>query len=304
MSMRRSLLYFLTLSLLLAACSASGGVYTLKIVDRGRLVVSSGQALNADVLLLDGAVVVRRGAELQGRIFQILGTAQIEGKVVGDVSQWGGRLTLGPEAMVTGLLSLGGGDVEVSPGAEVQGGIRESETQLSSPSSTLERLGAQWVWRTIQIAATAVLALLFSQFFPRQLEHMREAVGGHPVVSFAMGALVGLVGLTLMVQMAFTILLIPVAMFAGLTFLLAVALGWTAWGAWCGHVLSRLFNVSLSRGTKDVLGTVVFMILIQAVSFLPAFGNLLILGTGIVGLGGVFLTRFGLQQFVPDYPPR
>jgi len=286
---------------LLSSCAAQGGVYTLKIVDRGQLRISDGEVLQADIIFLDGSLVISEKGHLHGSLYQVLGTSHIEGQVTGNVSQWGGEMVLGPEAVIEGALSLGGGDHMRSPQTLVTEGITEVERQLSVQDWFTSTSRDQVVWTGVQLTVSGVLAVLAASFFPRPVSRVRKAVKCHIVVSLAMGVLVGLVGLVLMVQMVFTIILIPAAFLGGLLFLLAVLMGWIGMGDLIGGwVLNRIgWNESpvLSAGG----GTLILMAFLLVLQALPGPGDLITIFTAAVGLGAVFLTRFGLQRFVPDF---
>jgi hypothetical protein len=70
------------------------------------------------------------------------------------------------------------------------------------------------------VHVVAALAFLAVRWLPRPVSR----------VANALGLLVGVVGITLLVLIAFTIILIPVSLRAGLLFFLTILYGWIAFG--------------------------------------------------------------------------
>jgi hypothetical protein len=114
-----------------------------------------------------------------------------------------------------------------------------------------------------------------------------------------MGFLVAVVGLSLLVTMAYTILLIPVALFGLLVLGAAVSIGWIAWRTILGKWVFGLFKLSLGAGWKTFAGTFLFGLAQAGLSSISTLGPILSLLIALTGFGAVFLTRFGLQAFHP-----
>jgi hypothetical protein len=115
----------------------------------------------------------------------------------------------------------------------------------------------------------------------------------------AMGLLSGVVGLVLLVFMAFTIILIPVTLLGLLVLFTAVAYGWIGFGLITWRILKRLLKWELRLPAGAFLGTLLFSIFIYLARFIPLVGDWPGLLAITIGLGAVLLTRFGLQTFVP-----
>ncbi len=115
-----------------------------------------------------------------------------------------------------------------------------------------------------------------------------------------MGFLVAVVGISLLVTMVYTILLIPVALLGLLVLGVALAVGWVALGMFLGQWVFRLFKLSLGTGWAAFVGTILFGLAQAGLDLIPALGSILNLLIALIGLGAVFLTRFGLQSFRPQ----
>ena len=192
--------------LALAACGQEG-VFSGKLIVGGEVVIQSGQTETSVIMLLEGDLVVEKDARLYGDVYQFGGNTSVGGVLFGDVYLFNGIFELAPTALVDGDILLGGGQAQIDPAGEVSGEVVESQTQLPS-GERVDALGKQNLgWRVVQILLVGLAAYLFSHNFGRPLRRVADAVRFHAVPSAAMGFLVFVVGLSLLVQMAFTILL-------------------------------------------------------------------------------------------------
>lgn len=82
-------------------------------------------------------------------------------------------------------------------------------------------------------------AAFLMRFFPRDVARVGEAAARHTLVSGSIGLLVGVIGISLLVMMAYTILLIPVSLLGLLGLGLAIVFGWIGLGSMVGTLLSR-----------------------------------------------------------------
>lgn len=298
--MRKSSWLILVLLVLILGpgCSADG-VYTLKIIDQGSLTVSSRELLTADVLLLDGVLVIEEGGTLTGSIYQLLGEIQLDGTLAGDLTQWSGNLLLGPDSLITGNYSRSGGGLERKPGSKIDGEFIEPEIRLSPREWLRRNLKQQLVWSMVQILLLGGAALGLSRWFPRGIDRVRDAVQNQIWVCLAMGSLVGIVGITLLVQMAFTIILIPVTFLGLLVMAVGIAAGWIGFGGWLGAQLSSWLGFRWSRSKENTTGTILLLLILTLLNQIPLFGGLLLAVISLISLGAVFLTRFGIRKFRP-----
>ena len=294
----RLLLLLASLSLLLTACSANG-LFQVTLITNGSHELAGD--LPGDLLLLGGQATVPPEATLQGSAHLISGQLNVEGQILGDVTLMGGELVLGPSASLGGNLNVGGGSYQASPGALIAGrthanaGIPLPELpERASPFSagTLLR-------HLLNAVLLGLLAATLVRRFPHGIQRVGEAATRHSLVSAAVGLLVGVVGISLLVTMAYTILLIPVSLLGLLALGLGVVTGWIGLGvragSWAAHRLGR----PLSPARSAFLGTLGFILLLELLSALPGVGGLLGIVVAATGLGAVSLTRFGLQRFVP-----
>ncbi len=298
MRLRKHCLLIIFLTLLLGGCGEDG-IFSAKLVLGGDLLIPSGQVERSDIFLADGSVTIEPGGQVDGDIYQFLGLLVVGGVVDGNISQYNGELRLGSAARINGDLLLGGGVFSGDSGTSVQGQVLHSEIAAPSPRDWIEAFSRRRLgWAVGESLLLACLGALGSWIFPRPLSRLGDAIWRNTLTSAAMGLLVGLVGVSLLVQMAFTILLIPVSMLGLLAGAAAVIFGWLGFGSLLGAGLSRRLRIKLHPSLSAGLGTGLFMLLVNFASVLPYLGGLLALTSVLIGLGAVFLTRFGLRRFV------
>lgn len=295
--------FLLMFSLILSGCSEDG-IYSLKVILGGHLEIPTGAREKWDILLLDGSLNISEGGTLEGSIYQLLGTLNVDGTVGGDVLQWSGDLLLGHKARIDGDYSQTGGTVVGYPEETVAGEINYSDVQVPlSPEWFDASFKRQVVWAVIETIGLSLFAIFLGWAFPAPLERVRNAVRSYPLVSGAIGLLAGIVGLVLIVQMIFTILLIPVSLLGLLLLALSIAVGWTSFGLligrWLCGKLGKQWPISVEAG----IGTFLFIGSINLIVLLIGAANIITFATAVIGLGAVFLTRLGLRQFVPASAP-
>lgn len=283
--------------LILTACGTDGR-YGVTLITENAHSVAAGETLHGDVLITGGQFVVQPGARVTGTLHILGGVADVNGTVDGDVTILSGALRLGPTARIGGDLSIGGGALERARAATVAGQVSRSMGLPSAPPrpSLGEQLG-WWLFRTIALAALAVLAV---QFLPQPTARVAAALVQHPIVAGAMGVLAGVVGISLLVLMAFTIVLVPFALFGLVLGGVAVVFGWLALGVVVGNWLARWRRWRVAPATAAFVGTLLALAALELLGALPLVGDLLALAVATAGLGAVVLTRFGTQVFVPD----
>ena len=292
-------LLVLLLSLLLTACGTDG-VYSLTIITEGKH--NLDQNLQGEVILLGGEVTLPADSVVNGNIHLLLGRLVVDGEITGDIAFMNGDLILGPSARIRGDLHIGGGSFHPSPDAVIEGRV-DTGAGVSLPSVPERETPLDWSFWLRAILngiLSGLIAAALVRYFPSATGRIGEAITGHSLVSGAMGILVGVVGVSLAVTMAYTILLIPVSIL--LLFLLAAAvfLGWIGLGSELGRLLVRLSKRPIMPSLAAFIGTFVFMPAFQLLTSIPLPGGLLGIALAAVGLGAISLTRFGLRRFIPD----
>lgn len=297
---RPPLLLLLLAALSLVACRDTGAYSGTLVVD-GWHVYERGKTLEGTLVIVDGRVILEEGARLNGPAYVLSGLLIAEGEIAGDVSLIGGDLRLGPGSRVGGDVRVGGGRLDLSPQAAVRGRVLTGAASGVAPADFFPRrsLRSELPLFLVEALALAGLAFLAVRFAPRPVERVRRAAVEHPVVSAAMGLLAGLVGLVLLVVMAFTLILIPVTLIGLVGGFLTIGYGWIGAGVATGRWLAGWRRWQLPPDRSAFLGTFVFLLAVNALSLLPILGAVIGLTAVAISLGAVLLTRFGLREFVP-----
>jgi hypothetical protein len=296
--MRRALALLLVVGVALLL-SGSQGVYTVRLVTSDTHTLASGETLDGELIMTGGELLLEAGSLVTGSVYMLGGALQIDGEVLGDVSSIGGRLAIGPGARIGGDLSVAA-QPGLSPEASIGGEVNVGAGAAMLDPGALDR-GAEnrLLWLVPEALLVAVLAFLAVRFLPRPVARVSRAATSYPLAAGAMGILVGIVAPALLVMMAFTIILIPLTVLGLLLLLLVVAYGWVALGLAAGRWITRRAKRSLPLPTTAFVGTLLFMLAVNAAAFLPLIGGLIGLLAATVGLGAVMLTRLGTSEFIP-----
>lgn len=286
------------LLLLLTGCSAQG-LYSLTVITEGQHELAGD--VPGDLLMLGGAATLAEGATVGGNVHLLLGDLLVLGKIRGDVAFLNGRLHLAPTARIDGDLNLGGGAYSAAPGAVIVGRV-DTGAGVALPSAPQRAASGRWASLARGLVSGLLLGLLaaiLARYRPDGVRRVGEAATQHALASLAMGALVGLVGVSLLVTMAYTIVLIPVTLLGLAALGVAVLYGWIGLGTEVGRLAAQALSRPLRPPAAAFTGTLAVMLALELASALPAVGGLLAISLALLGLGAAALTRFGLRPFTP-----
>jgi len=290
---------FLFFAVMLVSACGSNGRYQLAIITEGSHAIT-GETLG-DLIVFGGHATLDESSKLDGSAHMLSGMLEVKGEINGDISLFGGKLLIGPQAIVTGKINHGGGVLSVSDGAVIDEGLNTG-TGLQLPSLTQAQSNNRgWVFIRLVLGSLIIglLAFLVDRYIPLSLNRVSDASQQHFIVCSAMGVLVSITAATLLVLLAYTIVLIPVAILGSLLMGSAVLFSWIAWGVNFSRSLVKHFNLKISSGLAAFLGSALFILLLNLLTLIPWVGGYLGLVFAIIGLGAVFLTRFGIRRFTP-----
>lgn len=298
--------------LILTACSAEEGQegrYSGTLVAGGNHEIGAGETLEGALLVTEGRVNFERGSLVTGPVYVMGGEVSVDGEIRADLSMIGGEVSLGPRAKVGGDLDIGSGKLTRSPGATVTGEVnRGTGSGVRAPlfpgwtiiptaedPNLLRRL-ISFVINTVLLSALAAVA---AHFLPGPASRVAKAVTEAPVVTGALGLLAMITLPSLLVLMAFTVILIPVVLLGALFFGALILYGWVSIGTEIGRRLACWRGWQLRPAASAFLGTLVFILLVNGSEFIPVIGSVVQVLAASVGLGAVLLTRFGMRTFSP-----
>lgn len=297
--MKQSRIFLLALlSLLLTACGTDG-LYSLTVVTEGQHELT--QNIQGDLLILGGNVTLPENNSINGNVHLFLGKFILNGEINGDVSFMNGDLILGDSALLHGDLNLGGGSFHRSPDSVIEGRINTGAglPLPSVPERESSQDGLLLLRAILNGLLSGLVAAALIRYFPSGIGRVSEAITHHSLASGAMGVLVGIVGISLLVTMAYTILLIPISILTLFLLAAGVFLGWVGLGNELGRLLVRVVKRPVRPSLAAFFGMLIFMSAFQLLTSIPMFGGALGIAFASIGLGAVSLTRFGLRRFMP-----
>jgi len=258
------------------------------------IVVDSGEVVCGDLTSFGGTVAIN--GEVQGDVVSFGGEVVIAGTVDGNVDIYGGTVTLQSGSDVRGDLNLYAGGWAKGDGAQLNGAIvdhtRHVELLLFGSS--------EFHFPFWSILAWVVLGLLFTWLLPEHVMFVRTTVASRPRRSLLIGLLSALLALPVVVVLIALILTIPVAIIVALGLIIAWAFGTVAIGWLVGeHVLRMIAPHRNTRPFQVVVGLTVLAL----AGSLPYIGNWISIGAGLLGLGAVFLSRFGTRLYSQPKQP-
>jgi hypothetical protein len=156
----------------------------------------------------------------------------------------------------------------------------------------------------VMILALAALALVVTLFWSKGVERLGQTALHQPVLVLLVGLLSWIVGLGLLVVLAVTICLIPVALLLGLALLVAALLSWVMAGWLVGRKLLAMLNLrNATVVIEATAGTLLLAVVYFLVGIIPCtefiFGTLIV----SLGLGAIVLTRFGTRPYPAPTAP-
>ncbi len=271
MKNRRYALVVAAFAIALAATLAPASAHTQSITHGG---------------LYFGDVVVGPDQVVDGDITVVLGDADIQGRVNGNVTAYGG-------------------DVKSEPGSEITGQEYPYRSSLMSwvpwlpGSSTIARENERLMVR-LTYSVIVVLAFLI---FPVRVRTALDRVEHHPGLSAAVGVLALVAVVPIAILLLISLIgwpLIPVemiALFAG------ILIGQAALALLVGR---RLYELIRPHGTPSPLGALILgLVVISAAEILPIVGGLVTGLVCLVGLGAAILAFIRETTFMsPGASPR
>jgi hypothetical protein len=226
--MIRRAMFAIAIAVILAGCT-SEGIAGITVVTSGRHVIAEGTRAIGSVAVGGGSLTIEGGGAVDGDVYVGDGEVLIAGSVGGDLSAIGGVVRLQPSARVAGTVRVGAGaDVTRAPGSTVVGGVQQGLALPEGGDGGSTSPAEDAAWAIGRALVLVLVAAAIRQLAPRRVAATRRHLTGMTAASASYGFLVALVGLSLIVFMAFTIVLIPVALIGLVGLALGTAIGMAA----------------------------------------------------------------------------
>ncbi len=258
------------------------------------VVVDSDEKICGNVTSFGGTMVIQ--GEILGDI-AVFGTSVIiDGTLHGDITAYGGSVTLQNNAAVYGDIHLCQG--EFTPGGEqyLHGSLYGCPTNIQQ----LLLIDTGPSFRFWAVVAWVALGFLLMLLLPEHMTLVRTTVTSKTRRSLALGTLSILLALPILAILAALIISIPLAIIVAIGLIAAWALGTVAVGSLVGEYIVRV--VAPRKNTRPVQVVVGLTVLVLAGS-LPYIGWVISIGAGLIGLGAVFLSRFGTRLYSQPKQP-
>lgn len=304
------MIFILVIALAMPSTALARGLLADRVVFGDNFTLKSGETLDGNLVVFGGNAVLEQSSTVTGDVVIMGGNLDSNGTVKGNVVGLGGLVSLEETAVVEGDVTMIGAQLDRAQGARIQGQVISN---LKAPLTFTFPGGVQ-VPRfdvsfspvlnaaafILKIFLWAALAVLLVLFLPDHTRRVTQTAIAQPLVAGGLGLLTVVVLPVLVLALAITILLIPVS-------LLVVALAGLAWmygiialGLEVGDRLAQLMKREWAPAVAAGVGTFMLILVLNGLrEVVPCVGWVAPALAGMVGLGAVLLTRFGLQTYSP-----
>jgi hypothetical protein len=259
------------------------------------LVVSKQEVVCGDLTLLGSTLDVT--GQVRGNILAFGSNINIAGIVNGDVDLYGGRAFLQSGSHIYGNINLYGGRARTEPGGSLGGEINNRSQHVSL---WLPGLSDGFAFPFWPVLIWVTLGLVLVSLLPEHVMFVRATVASKVRRSLLLGVLSLLLAPAVLIVLIALIIPIPLAVMIVSGLIAAWALGTIAIGWLMGeYIMQALAPRHNTRLVQVTIGLTVLVL----VGSLPYIGWLVSISAGLVGLGAVFLSRFGTRLYgQPRHP--
>lgn len=258
------------------------------------IVVNQNDVECGSITAFGGTIAIN--GEVRGNIIAFNSDVVVAGTIDGNVEQYGGKLVLRSGSNVHGNVDLYGAGWAQGTNAGVDGRFADHTSAINWLFPYDGGLGYIFWSLLIWIA----LGLLLIWLFPEHVMIVRTTAVSRVRRCFMLGLLSILLAPAVLVVLFALVLSIPLAIIVGLGLLAAWALGTAAIGWQLGEYLLNRFAPQHNSRTMQVVVGLGVLVLVES---LPYVGWIIIVGSGILGLGSVFLSRFGTRLYSQPRQP-
>ncbi|HNT23204.1 MAG TPA: polymer-forming cytoskeletal protein [Anaerolineales bacterium] len=280
-----------------------------KVVIGDTYTLEDGERLDEDLVILGGMVSLEEGSVVNGDVTVIGGTLEVAGTIMGDITATGGYAHLAETAVVTGDISTAGAALNRDEGATIEGEVRSEYTNpfitipggVPVPSiETHTHPVLALLYFFARVVLWSLLAMLLAMFVAEPLHRTSEAALTEPLIAGGLGLLTVVVMPLVLVAVGLTILLLPVSLVGFLLLALAWAFGLIAFGTELGRRFFAIFHKDWHPALAAGAGTFLLILALNGLdAAIPCLGWMPKALVGLLGLGGVMLTRFGAETYNP-----
>ncbi len=258
------------------------------------------------------SVVIGPNEVFCGDLTSFGGTVEVKGEIRGNVTAFNSDVTIGGD--ITGNITMYGGSLKLNDGSQVHGNINlfvvseQRARNIQLDGTFTDHSGHGWVFGWIgqfsfpiwSLLAWVILGMVLITLLPEHVMFVRTTSETRTRRSLVVGLLSILLAPAILVVLIALILPIPLAILVALGLIAAWVLGTVAIGWIVGEHIMRA--IAPQHNTR-LLQVVVGLAALALLGSLPYIGWLISIGAGLLGLGAVFLSRFGTRLYSQPKQP-
>jgi hypothetical protein len=257
------------------------------------IVIRPREVVCGDVTSFGGSVNIQ--GELHGNVTAFNSTTSITGQIFGNLTVFGGSIALNSGEQIHGHIAIYGNKKSNAQSKPLDGIIPDHTKDQAFPGRMGEFTFPFWpliIW--------IILGIALSSLLPEHVMFVRTTVTTETRRSIIIGLLSIVLAPVVLVILVALILTIPLALILGLGLIAAWILGTVAISWIVGEYI--LDAVAPKYNTR-LIDVVVGLTVLVLVGSIPYIGWLISIGMGLLGLGAVFLSRFGTRLYSQPKQP-
>ena len=257
------------------------------------IVIGSQEVVCGDVTSFGGSISVQ-GA-LHGNITAFNSNTVIIGQIFGNLTVFGGAIALNNIEQIHGHIAVYGTRKLNAQSKQLDSMM----TGAAQNQSFAGRMG-EFAFPFWSLVIWTILGIALSSLLPEHVMFVRTTVTTKTRRSIIIGLLSIVLAPAVLVVLVALILPIPLAIILGLGLVAAWILGTVAISWTIGEQILRAVAPKYNTRLIDVVVGVTVLVLVGS---LPYIGWLISIGVGLLGLGAVFLSRFGTRLYSQPKQP-
>ena len=258
------------------------------------VVVTSGEVICSNLTSFGGTIVIR--GIVRGDVVSFGSNIVIDGVVDGNVTLYGGNVTLQDAAHVNGDIHVCEGQWIEGTNSQLHGSVFDCTKDVSM--IFLGDGGANF--RFWSVLTWVALGILLTTLLPEHVMLVRTTVKSKTRRSFVLGLLSILLAPAVLAVLVALIISFPLAILVMVGLTAAWVLGTVAVGWMIGEYLVRRVAPHYNAHPLQVI---VGLAVLALAGSLPYVGWFFSIGAGLLGLGAVFLSRFGTRLYSQPKQP-
>jgi hypothetical protein len=257
------------------------------------IVIGPKEVVCGDVTSFGGSVNIQ--GELHGNVTAFNSNIFITGQIFGNLTVFGGSIALKGVEQIHGHIAVYGTRELNAQSKQLDDITSDHAKNQAFPARMGEFTFPFW-----SLIIWIILGIALSSLLPEHVMFVRTTVTTSTRRSIIIGLLSIVLAPAVLVVLVALILPIPLAIILGLGLIVAWILGTVAISWTIGEYI--LCAVAPKYNTR-LIDVVVGLTVLVLVGSIPFIGWLISIGVGLLGLGAVFLSRFGTRLYSQPKQP-